>query len=199
MATPRLDRRFERRLAGLVNARERAVLTGGLKGVEREALRVRPDGHIARTPHPRALGSALTHPHVTTYYSEALIELVTPPFQQAGIRHEFQRFGNLPPEQRHRLRAKFEQMPPSERRAFLLGARARELAEVARRAFAFVPPEERARTLEMLRDLPVEDRQRLRELTRRLSPAQREELRRALLQHDRDGRSGLLRERLGER
>jgi len=83
MATPRLDRRFERRLAGLINARERAVLTGGLKGVEREALRVRPDGHIAQTPHPRALGSALTHPHVTTDYSEALIELVTPPFQQA--------------------------------------------------------------------------------------------------------------------
>jgi hypothetical protein len=35
MAKPRLDRRFERRLAGLVNAREAGVLTGGLKGVER--------------------------------------------------------------------------------------------------------------------------------------------------------------------
>ena len=52
MARPRLDRSFERRLSGLVNARERGVLTGGLKGVEREALRVRPDGTIAQTPHP---------------------------------------------------------------------------------------------------------------------------------------------------
>ncbi|MGH8251992.1 MAG: glutamate--cysteine ligase [Steroidobacteraceae bacterium] len=81
MPAPRLDRRFERRLAGLVNARERGVLTGGLKGVEREALRVTPDGRVSQAPHPRSLGSALTHPHVTTDYSEALIELVTPPFQ----------------------------------------------------------------------------------------------------------------------
>ena len=80
MPRARLDRSFERRLSGLVNARERGVLTGGLKGVEREALRVRPDGKISRMPHPPALGSALTHPHITTDYSEALIELVTPPF-----------------------------------------------------------------------------------------------------------------------
>ena len=83
MGRNRLDRGFERRLAGLVNARERGLLQGGLKGVEREALRVTPEGRIARTPHPRALGSALTHPHVTTDYSEALIELVTPPFAGA--------------------------------------------------------------------------------------------------------------------
>ncbi len=82
MPTPRLDRRFERRLAGLVNAREPGVLTGGLKGIEREALRVTPEGRISQAPHPGALGSALTHPHITTDYSEALIELVTPPFQQ---------------------------------------------------------------------------------------------------------------------
>jgi len=30
-------------------------------------------------PHPVALGSALTHPHLTTDYSEALLEFVTPP------------------------------------------------------------------------------------------------------------------------
>ncbi len=82
MPTPRLDRQFERRLAGLVNARERGVLAGGLKGVEREALRVTPAGRISQAPHPRALGSALAHPHITTDYSEALVELVTPPFPQ---------------------------------------------------------------------------------------------------------------------
>jgi glutamate--cysteine ligase len=83
MGRNRLDRAFERRLSGLVNARERGVLSGGLKGVEREALRVTPDGRISQKPHPRALGSALTHPNITTDYSEALIELVTPPFPSA--------------------------------------------------------------------------------------------------------------------
>jgi hypothetical protein len=59
---------------------EPQIVQGGRKGVEKESLRVTPDGHIATTPHPRALGSALTNEHITTDYSEALIELVTPPF-----------------------------------------------------------------------------------------------------------------------
>ena len=75
-----LDRAFEKRLAGIVNARARGALQGGLKGVERESLRVTPTGRISQAPHPRALGSALTNEHVTTDYSEALIEVVTPPF-----------------------------------------------------------------------------------------------------------------------
>ena len=48
------------------------MLKGGLKGVEREALRITPEGRISQAPHPHALGSALTHPHITTDYSEAL-------------------------------------------------------------------------------------------------------------------------------
>ncbi len=80
MPAPRIDRRYERLLAGLINSGERGVLLGGLKGVEKESLRVTPDGRISQRPHPRALGSALTHEHVTTDYSEALIELVTPTF-----------------------------------------------------------------------------------------------------------------------
>jgi glutamate--cysteine ligase len=51
-------------------------------GVEKECLRVSTGGSIAQTPHPQALGSALTHPYITTDYSEALIEFITPPFQQ---------------------------------------------------------------------------------------------------------------------
>ena len=74
------DRAFDKRLAGVINARARGVLQGGLKGVERESLRVTPSGQISQAPHPRALGSALANEHVTTDYSEALIELVTPPF-----------------------------------------------------------------------------------------------------------------------
>jgi glutamate--cysteine ligase len=45
-------------------------------------LRVTPKGLIAKTPHPEVLGSALANEHITTDYSEALIELVTPPFAQ---------------------------------------------------------------------------------------------------------------------
>ncbi len=56
------------------------LLCGGLKGIEKESLRIGQDGFIAQTPHPAALGSALTHPTITTDYSEALIELITPPF-----------------------------------------------------------------------------------------------------------------------
>src|SRR5687768_1611137 len=83
MGRNRLDRLLERRPSGLVNAREHGVLSGGLKGADGEALRVTPSGRISHASHPRALGSALTHPHVTTDYSEALIELVTPPFPRA--------------------------------------------------------------------------------------------------------------------
>jgi glutamate--cysteine ligase len=57
-----------------------ALLAGGLIGLEKESLRVGADGVIARTPHPAALGSALKHPWITTDYSEALLELITPPY-----------------------------------------------------------------------------------------------------------------------
>ncbi|KPQ27306.1 MAG: glutamate--cysteine ligase [Marinobacter excellens HL-55] len=53
---------------------------GFLKGVEKEGLRVDANGFVAQTPHPVALGSALTHPRITTDYSEALLELITPVF-----------------------------------------------------------------------------------------------------------------------
>ena len=65
------------RLAG-----EGEVLRAGLKGVEKESLRADSAGAIASTPHPPALGSALTHPWLTTDYSEALLEFVTPPFRE---------------------------------------------------------------------------------------------------------------------
>ncbi len=77
-----VDKNFERRLAGLVNSGERAVLRGGRKGVEKESLRVTPDGAVVQTPHPFALGSALTNEQITTDFSESLIELVTPPFRE---------------------------------------------------------------------------------------------------------------------
>lgn len=55
------------------------LLAGSRRGLEKESLRVTPDGHVARTPHPAALGSALCHPWITTDYSESLLEFITPP------------------------------------------------------------------------------------------------------------------------
>ena len=43
-----------------------------------------PAGGLAQTPHPQSLGSALTHPYITTDYSEALMEFVTPPFEHSA-------------------------------------------------------------------------------------------------------------------
>jgi len=75
------DRVLERRLAALVNSGERGVtFARGRRGLEREVLRVTPAGRISARGHPPALGSALCNPHITTDYSEALLELVTPTF-----------------------------------------------------------------------------------------------------------------------
>ncbi|CAA6818035.1 MAG: Glutamate--cysteine ligase (EC [uncultured Thiotrichaceae bacterium] len=52
-------------------------------GLEKESLRVNPDGYISQTSHPAVLGSALTHPWITTDYAESLMELITPPQKRA--------------------------------------------------------------------------------------------------------------------
>lgn len=54
-----------------------ATLKGIRRGIEKESLRSLPDGELALTPHPARLGSALTHPHITTDFSESQVELVT--------------------------------------------------------------------------------------------------------------------------
>src|SRR6266850_7200010 len=54
-------------------------LKGIRRGIEKESLRVNLDGTLAQTPHPKALGSPLTHPHITTDFSEAQLELITSP------------------------------------------------------------------------------------------------------------------------
>jgi glutamate--cysteine ligase len=54
-----------------------ARLQGIRRGIEKESLRAMPTGELAVTPHPTALGSALTHPNITTDYSESQLELIT--------------------------------------------------------------------------------------------------------------------------
>lgn len=72
---------IQNRLSQLLERDIQALLKGRKVGLEKESLRVAGDGRIAQTPHPQRLGSALTHPSITTDYSEALLELVTPPFE----------------------------------------------------------------------------------------------------------------------
>jgi len=84
-----LYKNLKRRLASLEMAGRNGFLSGGKIGIEKESLRVTRDGNIAQTPHPRALGSALTHPYITTDYSEALLELITPPLTDAGAAHDY--------------------------------------------------------------------------------------------------------------
>jgi len=73
-----LDRTIKRRIERLAKSGASGVLAGGLKGVEKESLRVTPDGHLAHSPHPGPLGSAMTNKFITTDFSEALLEFVTP-------------------------------------------------------------------------------------------------------------------------
>jgi glutamate--cysteine ligase len=75
---------FSHRLSVLGTGPQRDALIRGLRGIEKESLRVTRDGQLAMTPHPRALGSALTHPSLTTDYSEALLELITPAEQDVA-------------------------------------------------------------------------------------------------------------------
>jgi glutamate--cysteine ligase len=63
--------------------RERGLfdtLPGIRRGLEKESLRVSPSSFLAQTPHPRSLGASLTHPHITTDYSEALLEFMSTPW-----------------------------------------------------------------------------------------------------------------------
>lgn len=70
-----------------------ASLRGILRGLEKESLRVTPQGTLAQTDHPLALGSALTHPHITTDYSEALLEFITEPF--ADVEHLLEQLDDI--------------------------------------------------------------------------------------------------------
>lgn len=87
---------FTQRLSALRAQGDQALLKGGLIGLEKETLRVSPEGKLSLTPHPAGLGSALCHPYITTDYSEALLELITPPVASArealGFLHETQQY-----------------------------------------------------------------------------------------------------------
>ncbi|HEX6704068.1 MAG TPA: glutamate--cysteine ligase [Albitalea sp.] len=64
---------LQQRLLGLVPA----DIEGIRRGIEKESLRALSGGGLALTPHPQSLGSALTHPNITTDFSESQLELIT--------------------------------------------------------------------------------------------------------------------------
>ncbi|TDG16030.1 glutamate--cysteine ligase [Seongchinamella unica] len=65
-------------LETLVGSDQQQLLRDIGRGIEKESLRITPEGFLAQTPHPAGLGSALTHGSITTDYSEALLEFITP-------------------------------------------------------------------------------------------------------------------------
>lgn len=71
---------FDSRLQRLQTSALPSHLTQIMRGLEKESLRIQPNGHLAQTLHPKGLGSTLTHPSITTDYSEALMEFITPAF-----------------------------------------------------------------------------------------------------------------------
>lgn len=73
---------YQTRLQQLNNPESYPFLTHIQRGIEKEGLRVTPQATMAQTPHPQALGAALTHHSITTDYSEALLEFITPVFRR---------------------------------------------------------------------------------------------------------------------
>lgn len=69
---------LNRRLTLLGEHSNLSLLEKCLHGIERECLRVTGEGRLAQTPHPEALGAALTNEQITTDYSESLLEFITP-------------------------------------------------------------------------------------------------------------------------
>lgn len=47
------------------------------RGIEKESLRVTPSGDLSLISHPQEIGSALTHPWITTDFAEAQLEFVS--------------------------------------------------------------------------------------------------------------------------
>jgi glutamate--cysteine ligase len=84
-----MSRLLEQRLREIADNGGGAILSGGKRGIEKECLRITPDGLISRTAHPAQLGSALANSFITTDYSEALLEFVTPPESSAWAAMQF--------------------------------------------------------------------------------------------------------------
>lgn len=73
-----MNTRLAHLLSQLSAKEHRSSIVGIRRGVEREALRINPDGTLSQKAHPESLGATLTHPLITTDYAESLLEFITP-------------------------------------------------------------------------------------------------------------------------
>lgn len=65
----------------IIEAKLNKSLLKGKWGLEKENLRVKSNGELSLSPHPAKLGDKLTHPYITTDFSESQIEVITPPME----------------------------------------------------------------------------------------------------------------------
>lgn len=84
-----MSEQLKRRLGQLTGSSNTDSLRDIGHGIEKESLRIDPQGHIAQTAHPTGLGSPLTHPSITTDFSEALLEFITPVYQSPASSLEY--------------------------------------------------------------------------------------------------------------
>jgi len=75
---------YQSRVQRFLASENLPLLTHIQRGIEKEGLRVTSQATVAQTRHPQTLGSALTHGSITTDYSEALLEFITPVSQQVN-------------------------------------------------------------------------------------------------------------------
>lgn len=80
---------LEQRLNLIQTQQLESYLSNPSTGLEKESLRVGEHGRLSQSLHPAVLGSTLTHPAITTDYSESLLELITPPQSKAQDAYEY--------------------------------------------------------------------------------------------------------------
>ncbi|SDZ85888.1 glutamate-cysteine ligase [Thiothrix caldifontis] len=80
---------LEQRLREIDTNQLHSYLRNARTGLEKESLRVTTDSRLSQRDHPAVLGAALTHPWITTDYSESLLELITPPQERAAQALDF--------------------------------------------------------------------------------------------------------------
>lgn len=83
MANTTSSSRLQQALDSLRQPENLSLLANIQRGIEKEGLRCSDQGVISQKPHPKGLGAALTHESITTDYSEALLEFITPVFNSA--------------------------------------------------------------------------------------------------------------------
>ena len=107
-----MSRKLARVLENIEHAGATPTLRQIRRGVEKESLRVDANGTLSQLPHPPGLGSPLTHPSITTDYSEALLEFITPVEESvAGVLNQLEKTHRFAYQHLHQERLWVTSMP----------------------------------------------------------------------------------------